>query len=246
MKKRMNSTRKNKARSLLVGLLAFAMATVSFQVMADLVMIAPAGYSVANGSGSFNINFDGAGGNDWGFFLSGDADGSDAGGGGGDGSDSDAGGGGGDSDGFGDSDAGGDGGSIGFVRGNSLGQTAIEFSIGTPLQLGDLISNSLTFESSPFFFQSNVSDSSTQFLGVRFTGDTGTIGPQYGWLEVKSEFNTANGQMSFDILDGAFENSGNTLQVGAVAIPEPSSILAFGLVGSSLLVLRRRRRHNRL
>ena len=55
----------------------------------------------------------------------------------------------------------------------------------------------------------------TAYMGLRFDGDTGTVGPQYAWVKVKVESSTT--RIAVTLLEWAYDNSGCPIQVGATS-----------------------------
>jgi len=53
----------------------------------------------------------------------------------------------------------------------------------------------------------------TGYIGLRFDGDTGTIGTQYAWAKIKVESSTT--RVAVTVLEWAYDNCGNPIQVGA-------------------------------
>lgn len=68
----------------------------------------------------------------------------------------------------------------------------------------------------------NFTSGQTGYLGVKFDGDTGTVGTQYGWLKVRFDVTAPTAQnpqfsASMTILESAFDNCGDAIQVGATS-----------------------------
>lgn len=55
----------------------------------------------------------------------------------------------------------------------------------------------------------------TGYIGVRFDGDTGTVGTQYAWLKVKFDRTTSPNKLTMNVLEWAYDNSGCPIAVGA-------------------------------
>jgi hypothetical protein len=136
---------------------------------------------------------------------------------------------------------------IGSSGGGASIASAIPKATPARFTTGDLISS----ETSKFnpsyssaFYTTTSGDPATasapdfgpdSFLG--FTDDSG----KYGWLEVT----WSNNSKTFEILSGAYEDSGAAIRAGDTgisAIPEPTSNLALLALGSAGVLSHRRRR----
>jgi hypothetical protein len=97
--------------------------------------------------------------------------------------------------------------------------------------------------SGPFF------NGTTGYLGLRFDGDTGTLGTQYAWVKVR--FDYAEPKLTMNILEWAYDDEGCAIAVGATSggggcsepIPTPATPLLtlLGLGALSVQAYRRRR-----
>jgi hypothetical protein len=133
--------------------------------------------------------------------------------------------------------------------GASIASTGGKASLATPARFttGDLVGSSTTFgySKNSAFYTTTYGDGSPpasaadfgpdSFLG--FTDDSG----KYGWLEVT----WSNSTKTFEILSGAYEDSGAAIRAGDTgisAIPEPASNLALLALGSAGVLSHRRRR----
>lgn len=87
----------------------------------------------------------------------------------------------------------------------------------------------------------NIPFGSTGYIGLRFDGDTGTVGPQFAWLKVRAEYDTTtpgSHSVSFSILQAAYEDTGAPLHfTGAPTnnVPTPATpllaLLGMGAMG---------------
>jgi hypothetical protein len=91
----------------------------------------------------------------------------------------------------------------------------------------------------PFF------NGTTGYLGLRFEGDTGTVGTQYAWVKVRFDF--AAPKLTMNILEWAYDNSGASIAVGDtgqptdVPVPATPLLTLLGLGAVGLSAYRRRR-----
>lgn len=184
--------------------------------------------SVSSTFGYFNVNLDGAGNADWGVFLGGYANSA-----------------------------------IGYHSNGGAGATVAtgtSFAPAIPLAPGavvgptlasgvfnsELVSGFLNFSASSFgpFF-----NSATGYLGLRFDGDTGTVGTQYAWVKV--HFDYAAPKLTMDILEWAYDDEGCAIAVGSTSggggcsepVPAPATPLLtlLGLGAMGVAAYRRRR-----
>jgi hypothetical protein len=90
---------------------------------------------------------------------------------------------------------------------------------------------------------------STGYLGLRFDGDTGTVGTQYAWVKVR--FDYAAPTLTMNILEWAYDDEGCAIAVGAKSgggncgesVPAPPTPLLtlLGLGALGVQACRRRR-----
>ena len=101
--------------------------------------------------------------------------------------------------------------SPGFVVGPDLasGKTFVNFTTNASFLESPFLFVTGSNESGPFAF--GITD--TGYIGLRFNGDTGTVGAQYAWAKVQVESSDTN--VSVSILEWAYDNSGCPIQVGA-------------------------------
>jgi hypothetical protein len=95
----------------------------------------------------------------------------------------------------------------------------------------------------PFF------NGTTGYLGLRFEGDTGTVGTQYAWVKVRFDF--AAPKLTMNILEWAYDDEGCAIAVGATSgggncggsVPTPPTALLtlLGLGALGVQTYRRRR-----
>jgi hypothetical protein len=81
-------------------------------------------------------------------------------------------------------------------------------------------------------------DGSSAYLGFTFTASSQTY---TGWAQISADVNTAAGEESAELIDYAYE-AGTSIDAGAGAAPEPSSLSLFAIGGAAALALLRRRR----
>jgi len=92
----------------------------------------------------------------------------------------------------------------------------------------------------PFF------DNTTGYLGLRFIGDTGSVGAQYAWVKVSFDYNGSN-SLAMNILEWAYDDSGAPIKVGDTGeptdVPAPATALLalLGLGAMGVQSYRRRR-----
>jgi hypothetical protein len=85
----------------------------------------------------------------------------------------------------------------------------------------------------------------TGYLGLRFDGDTGSVGTQYAWVKVRFDF--AAPKLTMNILEWAYDNSGASIAVGDtgqptdVPVPATPLLTLLGLGAVGLSAYRRRR-----
>ena len=97
--------------------------------------------------------------------------------------------------------------------------------------------------SGPFY------NNTTGYLGLRFNGDTGTVGTQYAWVKVNFEYDAP--KMTMNILEWAYDDEGCPIAVGATSggggctepVPTPATPLLtlLGLGAMGVAAYRRRR-----
>lgn len=101
--------------------------------------------------------------------------------------------------------------------GNDVQALAPGFMVGNTLAAGGW--NGSAGIHGPYVFgnartASNIlSRNVTNYIGIRFQGDTGAGGTQYAWLKVRVESSNSN-QVKFRILEWAYDNSGAAICVG--------------------------------
>lgn len=117
-----------------------------------------------------------------------------------------------------------------FVADNFGGQMITDFQ-NNPLATNDLIGAGSTWITSRSF---NPPGGGTILIGARFNGGAGT---NYGWIRIID-----NNDNTFTLTDFAYEQSGGSIQAGAVsAIPEPAATAALcGTLAIAALCWRRR------
>ena len=110
------------------------------------------------------------------------------------------------------------------------------------LTLGTMVDASSIFATGEAGSDSHMGTGSGQFqsgtdgyIGFRFTSDS-SAGPYYGWMRVSLTYNTSGAV----IREWAYDDSGVGIEIGALAIPEPSRL--FLLAGGLASVMARRRR----
>ena len=121
--------------------------------------------------------------------------------------------------------------------------------------IGTLYSIS-TFSGVPSSFVGNFSNTSSGYLGFRFTGSTGVPGTQYGWARIHlALFPGEDGGATLTISEWAFENCGDSITAGQTSglgscdptgtpAPSPATPL-LALLGLGAMGIRRyrERRH---
>jgi hypothetical protein len=172
----------------------------------------------------FDIDIDGAGGADWELFLSGYAD-------------------------YGRGSAAVNGLGATVATGGGFFAPAIPLTPGA--QVGPaLASGVFNSDVAAWFYyaapNSNgpFDNNTTGYLGLRFDGDTGTIGTQDAWVKVS--FDYAAPQLTMNIQEWAYYDSGAAIEVGDTGVaagPEPATPLLtlLGLGAMGVAASRRRR-----
>lgn len=129
---------------------------------------------------------------------------------------------------------------------------AIGFASPADLALGSFIGNTTTFSGSVSYLPATAfrfvygPDNAVSadfgpgsYMGFRFGNGTDW---NYGWLEVKWDA----GANTFEILSGAYESTPNVgILAGSVAIPEPRSAVALGMLALGGAAVRRYRKSRR-
>lgn len=146
-----------------------------------------------------------------------------------------------------------------FNRGTALNLTTQQF-VGTGLSFITGRASIFTVFSGSTASGINFSAGQTGYLGVKFDGDTGTVGTQYGWLKVRFDVTAPTAQTprfsaSMTILESAFDNCGDAIQVGdtsggsdcsgggsnSVDSPATPLLALLGLGAAGVTTYRRRR-----
>ena len=132
------------------------------------------------------------------------------------------------------------GASVNFFPGKLMSFNANGLSYASALNAGVTVSSSSV---GPSFFGSmaygganpnaQFNNASNKYLGLSFASGANTY---YGWVRVS----LSNATGSFMVHDWAYENSGDSIQTGAVPAPGALGILAAGASGLGLLRGRKR------
>ncbi|WP_295888450.1 PEP-CTERM sorting domain-containing protein [uncultured Thiohalocapsa sp.] len=122
------------------------------------------------------------------------------------------------------------------------------FVVGTTLASGSFNDNTAYWYRNFGTVTGPFSNNSTGYLGLRFDGDTGTVGTQYAWVKVRFDF--AAPKLTMNILEWAYDNSGAPICVGdtgsgcggtPVPVPGTPLLTLLGLGAMGLSAYRRRR-----
>lgn len=87
----------------------------------------------------------------------------------------------------------------------------------------------------------------TGYIGLRFQGDTGTVGLQYAWLKLRFDVESSPDVFKMTILEWAYDTSGAPIRVGdtgasnSVDSPATPLLSLLGLGAMGLTTYRRRR-----
>jgi hypothetical protein len=132
------------------------------------------------------------------------------------------------------------GATVNFFPGKLMSFNANGFAYASALNAGVTVSSSSV---GPSFFGSmaygganpnaQFNNASNKYLGLSFASGANTY---YGWVRVS----LSNATGSFMVHDWAYENSGDSIQTGAVPAPGALGILAAGASGLGLLRGRKR------
>ena len=235
----------------------FVLLVVGYHALAEIVLFVPGStLSVTSSNQSMDVDLDGDGTNDWTIQI--DNGGGYDGGGTYDGGGYDGGGGGYDGGGGGYDGGGGgyDGGGGGYdsapasiFGGGTFAVARNTDGTAKTFTPGDAVSGIETFDTASTNLQElSIFGTSTGYFGLRLPGVAAPSGPaavpvpdRYGWVEL--QFNHQSGPVtSVEILRGAFESTGAAITVGAVAVPEPSSMAVVAAATGGWFWTRRRRR----